>query len=74
MGLEDTYDVANNLKHMYHTDALEYYLNFGQSYDDLIGGIEEQDFENYNKNDEDKSSKKGKEEVLISRFKARVIT
>ena len=61
MGLEDAYDVANDLWDMYQTDALEYYLNFGQSYDDLMGGMDEQDFENDDEDDEDeKPAKKGK--------------
>jgi len=38
MGLEEASDVANDFFDMYTTDALEYYLNFGQQFGDLLGG------------------------------------
>lgn len=37
MGLEEALDVANDFHDMYTSDALEYYLNFGQQYGDFMG-------------------------------------
>ena len=37
MGLEEALDVANDFYDMYTSDALEYYLNFGQQYGDMFG-------------------------------------
>jgi nucleosome assembly protein 1-like 1 len=43
MGLDEALDVAQDLHDMYQTDSLEYYLNFGQSFQDLMGGLNEQE-------------------------------
>ena len=58
MQLEEAHDVANDLFDMYHTDALEYYLNFGQNFQDLMGGMQDQEFSDGDEEDEDEKPKK----------------
>ena len=59
MGLEEAHDVANDLLDMYHTDALEYYLNFGQNFQDLMGGMQDQDFEDEDEDEDEQPKAKG---------------
>jgi nucleosome assembly protein 1-like 1 len=60
MGLEEALDVANDFHDMYQTDALEYYLNFGQQYGDMFGaeGYGDEDEEG-DEPEEDAKPKKG---------------
>lgn len=60
MGIEEASDVANDFFDMYTTDALEYYLNFGAQYGDLLGGNPYGDEDDGGEDDEDDAQPKPK--------------
>jgi len=60
MALEEAYDVANDFFDLYTSDALEYYLNFGQQYGDLMAGAYGQEAPDEDEEgEEDEKPKKG---------------
>jgi nucleosome assembly protein 1-like 1 len=58
MGLEEALDVANDFYDMYSSDALEYYLNFGQQYGDFMGAGAYGDEDDAGEEEEEEKPKK----------------
>jgi nucleosome assembly protein 1-like 1 len=59
MGIEEASDVANDFLDMYQTDALEYYLNFGSQFGDLLGAQAYGDEDDAEEEEEEKPKAKG---------------